>query len=67
MTRDQLIRALRRYASRNGLTFKVETKRGKGSHYRVRVGERVTTIQKELNPGRIERILKQLGTSAADL
>jgi predicted RNA binding protein YcfA (HicA-like mRNA interferase family) len=40
---------------------------GKGSHYRVRVGAKVTTIQKDLNPGRIERILKQLGVSPADL
>jgi len=30
------------------------------------VGTRVTTVQKDLNPGRIERILKQLDIDAAD-
>lgn len=67
MNRDQLIRALRRYAKTRDLAFQVDTKRGKGSHYRVRVGERVTTIQNDLNAGRIERILKQLNVRQGDL
>ena len=67
MNRDQLVRALRRYARARELPFKVETKRGKGSHYRVRVGDRVTTIQKDLTPGRIERALKQLNVNLGDL
>lgn len=67
MNRDQLVRALRRYARKQEILFTVETKRGKGSHYRVRVGERVTTIQIDLNPGRIERVLRQLDVDPADL
>jgi len=67
MNRDQLVRTLRKYAKARDIPFKVETKRGKGSHYRVRVGEKITTIQKDLNPGRIERILKQLNVNLADL
>lgn len=67
LERDQLIRSLRKYAKARGATFHVDVKRRKGSHYRVRVGEKVTTVQQELNPGRIQRILKQLAVDPADL
>ncbi|GJE03593.1 hypothetical protein [Methylobacterium isbiliense] len=67
MTRDQLIRSLRTYARKRALPFDEDRKKGKGSHYRVRVGGKVTTIQSELNPNRIARILKQLGVDPADL
>lgn len=67
MTRDQLISALRRYARKAGKSLSVDTKKGKGSHYRVTLEGRTTTIQHQLNPGRIERCLKQLGITPADL
>jgi hypothetical protein len=67
MNRDQLVRALRRYARKNGLAFDVDTKKGKGSHYWVQVGTEASTIQSDLNPGRIERILKQLKVRRGDL
>lgn len=67
MNRDQLIRALRKYARKNGLVLEVDTKKGKGSHYRVKLNGKVTTIQSDLNPGRVERALKPLGLSPADL
>lgn len=67
MNRDGLIRALRRYAGRRDLPFELYTKKGKGSHYRLRLGDRITTVQSELSPGRIERVLKQLGIDPADL
>lgn len=35
MNRDKLIRELRAYAKEKGLTFSVDTKKGKGSHYLV--------------------------------
>lgn len=36
--------------------------RGKGSHYRVRLGDRMSTVQSgELSPFHVERICKQLG------
>ncbi len=60
-SRDQVIQALRRYCKKNGIPFEVDRKKGKGSHYWVRVGDRATTVQQKLNPGRIERFLKQLG------
>ena len=67
MNRDQLIRNLRRYARRHGIAFEVFLGKGKGSHYLVELGDRRTTIQDKLNPGRIERILKQLLVDPADL
>lgn len=67
MNRDGLIRALRKYARRKELAFQLDPTKGRGSHYRIRIGERITTVQKELNPGRIERILKQLDISPDDL
>jgi hypothetical protein len=60
VNRDQLIRALRKYAKRNQMFFEVDVNKGKGSHYRVKLGSIVTTIQQDLNPSRIQRILKQL-------
>jgi heterodisulfide reductase subunit C len=67
MNRDQLISALRRYARKRGLTWDLDKTKGKGSHYWVQVGEHATTIQSDLNPGRIERILKQLKVERTDL
>ena len=45
MKRGDLIRALRRYAGRRALVFDLMTGKGKGSHYRLRVGDRFTTLQ----------------------
>ncbi len=60
MNRDGLIRALRKYAKKQGIRFEVDKKKGNGSHYKVTVGAKWTTVQSDLNPGRVERILKQL-------
>lgn len=67
MNRDQLVRALRRYCRKRGIALEVDKKKGNGSHYRVKVGGAISTLQMELNPGRIERFLKQLGIDPADL
>lgn len=67
MNREQLIRALRRYARSRDLAFVVDTKKGRGSHYWVRVGQAATIVQDKLNPGRIERILKQLNVDPDEL
>ena len=62
MTREALIRELRALARKQNLTFEVFTERGKGSHYRVRFGDRITTIQSgELSNLRVRTIKKQLG------
>lgn len=68
MKRDELIRALRRYARKRDVPFDLDKARGKGAHYRLRMGERVTTVQGgELSPFHIERICKQLAIDVRDL
>lgn len=67
MNREQLIRALRKYARKQGLPFDLDTTKGNGSHYTVQVGSERTTIQSKLTPGRIERVLKQLKIDPAAL
>lgn len=45
-----------------GLDYEEIKDRGKGSHYRVRVGDRFTTIKSgELKPGYVRLIKNQLG------
>lgn len=68
MKREALIRALRKYARKQGLTLVVDEQSGKGSHYRVRLGQGISTIQSgELEPYHVERICKQLHVNPADL
>lgn len=66
MKRDALVRALRRYAAKKNLPFELDTAGGKGSHYRLRLGDAVTTVQSgELSPLLVNRICKQLGVDHA--
>ncbi len=67
MKREQVIQALRKHARRTGKSLTVDKTKGKGSHYRVILEGRVSTLQDKLNPGRIQRFLKQLGLTPADL
>jgi hypothetical protein len=67
MNREQLIRRLRKYARKRDLRFEVDTRKGSGSHFIVEVGSERTTLQSDLNPGRIERALKQLKIDPAAL
>jgi len=61
MNRDKLIRELRHYAKVHHLAFDLDTKRGKGSHYVITLGEKKTMIQSDIDEGRANRIRKQLG------
>jgi hypothetical protein len=67
MTREQLLQMLRKHARKNGRVLKVDASKGKGSHYRVTLDGVTSTLQQELNPGRIQRFLKQLGLALDDL
>lgn len=61
MTRDALIRELRKLARKRNERFKVDRGHGKGSHYRVYFGDRFTTIKSgELKPGYVKLIKQQL-------
>ncbi len=62
MKREQLLRALRKEAKTKGLTFRIDRAAGKGSHYRVHIGNRFATVQSgELTPLMVRTIRKQLG------
>ena len=62
MKREALIRELRKLARKEGVIFEVTEDHGKGSHYRVRYGEKFTTVKSgELKPGYVALIKKQLG------
>lgn len=61
MKREALLRELREAARLSGADFEIIVNRGKGSHYRVKLGERFTTIKSgELTPGYVRLIKKQL-------
>lgn len=60
--RDDLIRELRKIAKEQGLTFEITENRGKGSHYRVKLGGRRTIIKSgDLTPLCVRLVKKQLG------
>ena len=64
MKASELLRKLRTYAREQGLRFDVVRNRGKGGHQMVHLGDRKTTIPsagKDLKPGTLHAILKQLG------
>jgi hypothetical protein len=62
MKREQLISALRKWCRKNGVHFAIDIEGGKGSHYKVTVGDRWTIIQSgELLPHHVDTVLRQLG------
>jgi hypothetical protein len=59
--RDDFLRELRTMARERGLLLLIESRRGKGSHISVRLGDRETIIPHDI-PKQLRRILlKQLG------
>lgn len=62
MKREALIRELRKLAKAAGEELEVFENGGKGSHYRVRIGSRTTTLKSgELTPTYVKLIKRQLG------
>lgn len=62
MTRDQLLRQLRKDCKTRGWELEIDTRLGKGSHYRVSVNGRKTTVKSgELSPNYCQLIRNQLG------
>jgi mRNA interferase HicA len=61
MNGREFVRRARRYARANGLQCRFDPKRGKGSHGRLYIGERVTTVPHgELGRGILSSMLKDL-------
>ena len=62
MKREQFLRLLRAEAKQLGLEFQLDKSAGKGSHYRVRVGRFLSTVQSgDLTPLHVRKIRKDLG------
>lgn len=70
MKGKEFLSRLRRLAKGRSLPCRVETKRGKGSHVTIYLGERFAVIpdlKKELKTGTLNAILKQLGLTKEDI
>lgn len=62
MQREALIRELRKLAKETDQEFEVMPNKGKGSHYRVRLGSKFTTLKSgDLTPNYVRLVKKQLG------
>ena len=61
MTSREFISRAREYARRTGQSFRFDPALGKGSHGRVYVGSRFTSVQRgELKKGMLAAMLRQL-------
>ena len=57
----EFIRRARRYARMSGRDYRLDPARGKGSHARLWIGRRFTTVHRgEIKPGTLRNMLKQL-------
>jgi hypothetical protein len=60
--RDRFIAQLKEEARRQGFSFRVEYRRGKGGHAMLWIGERFTTLpSREIDPHTARKIRKKLG------
>ena len=67
MTSREFIRRARRYARKTGQAFDFDPAHGKGSHGRLYVGSRFTTVkQGELSRGLVAAMLRQLDIDRED-
>ncbi len=67
---SEFLRKMRAVAGRKKLTFRWVAERGSGSHGTLYVGDRYTVVKdlkKELGPGLLSDMLKQLGIRKEDL
>ena len=61
MNSREFIRRARRYAGKTGQAFRFDPVHGKGSHGRLHIGSRFTTVQRgELSRGMLAAMLRQL-------
>ncbi|MXZ47548.1 MAG: type II toxin-antitoxin system HicA family toxin [Chloroflexi bacterium] len=68
MNDRELVRRLRRYARRREVNFEYSSRRGKGSHGRIRLGEYWTTVPRgEIPTGTLAAMLRDLRVDRRDL
>jgi len=67
---SEFLRKVRAFARRRELSFRWVPERGSGSHGTLYLGDRFTVVKdtkKELGPGLLSDMLKQLGIRKEDL
>jgi mRNA interferase HicA len=71
ITRDELIRRLRRIAKKRGVAFDVIASRGKGGHWTVQFGDAHLPVPQahrgDLAAGTLRAILRRFGLRLEDL
>lgn len=70
MNGREFIKRVREHGRERGVTVRVDAKRGKGSHMTLYYGARKTVVKdrrKELGPGLVASMLRQLGLDRDDL
>jgi len=66
MNGREFIRNVKKLGKRNGVHVRFDPERGKGSHGQLHYGDRRTTVKnrrKEIRPGLLAEMLRQLGIS----
>ena len=70
MNGNEFVRRIKKVGSQRDIAVWVRSRRGKGSHRLLYFGDRRTTIKdprKEIGPGLLAKMLRQLGLTKADL
>ena len=70
MNGNELIKIFKKIAKEQGLTVRIDRKRGKGSHFTLYFGDRQTIMKdrtKEIGPGLLKKILDNLGLTREDI
>jgi mRNA interferase HicA len=70
MNGNELYRRLQKIGRQREIEVSFEAERGKGSHGTVRFGDRYTVMKdrrKEIRPGLLHAMLRQLGLTERDL
>jgi mRNA interferase HicA len=70
MTGTELLRRLKRLGSERGVEVRLDEPKSKGSHAALYYGTRRTTLKdrrKEIGPGLLSALLRQLGLSRRDI
>ena len=70
MTGDEFVRRVRRLGRERDIPVRFEPRRGKGSHGRLYLGDRFTTVKnrrKEISLGLLTAMLRQLGLTRDEI
>ena len=70
MTAEEFVRLIRKLGRSRGVPVSLESRRGKGSHIRLTYGNRFTMVKdrrKQLGPGLLASMLRQLGLTRDDI